>query len=387
MIDRVAEGDIPPKPHTAMRRDGALRHEHCLTRVGFDGPFTIAYRLHAPHVQSRWWSYEGGHPSPVDAAADPLLLRRHYRSHGLASAGASPLAARLPLFFSDDVVLGVSRPTADDDVYFENGDADDLLYIHEGGGILITILGDVTFGPGDYVFIPRGLTHRIALTPGVAQHWFVIEARRDVHIPRQFRNDVGQLRMDAPYTHRDFRRPVFAGPRDDGIRTVVARREGRFTAFEMPACPLDVVGWDGTVWPWAFHIRNFQPKTSLVHLPPTIHGTFAIGGGLVCSFVPRLVDWHPEAIPCPYPHASVHCDEVIFYCEGNFTSLKGVGPGSLSWHPMGTSHGPHPGAYEGSIGHRETNEMAVMLDVFKPLRATPFASSIEDADYHCSFIP
>jgi homogentisate 1,2-dioxygenase len=169
--------------------------------------------------------------------------------------------------------------------------------------------------------------------------------------------------------------------------TVVARREGRFTALEMPACPLDVVGWDGTVWPWAFHIRNFHPKTSLVHLPPTIHGTFAIGGGLACSFVPRLMDWHPDAIPCPYPHASVHCDEVIFYCEGNFTSRKGVGPGSLSWHPMGTSHGPHPGAYEGSIGHRETNEMAVMLDVFKPLRATPFAMSVEDPDDHRSFIP
>ena len=388
MIDRMAAGDLPPKPHTAMRRDGVLRHEHCLTRVGFDGPFTIAYRLNAPHVQLRWWAYEGGHAAPVAATDDPLLLRRHYLSQQVAPAvGQTPLAARVPVAFSDDVIIGVAKPTASDDVYFENGDADDLIYVHEGGGRLITILGDVDFVPGDYVFIPRGLTHRFELSPGLAQHWFIIEARRDVHIPRQFRNDVGQLRMDAPFTHRDFRRPHFQGPRDEGIRTVVAKREGRFTAYEMPASPLDVVGWDGTVWPWAFPIRAFQPKTSLVHLPPTIHGTFGIGGGLVCSFVPRVVDWHPEAIPCPYPHASVHCDEIIFYCEGHFTSRKGVGPGSISFHPMGTSHGPHPGAYEASIGHKATTEMAVMLDVFKPLRPTTAARALEDADYHASFIP
>lgn len=388
MIDRMVMGDIPAKPHTVHRRDGALMHEHCLTRVGFDGPFTIAHRLHAPHVQLQWRAFDHGHPQPVEANADGLLLRRHYVSNRLATDdAATPLSARLPLMFSDDVVLGIARPTRSDDVYFENGDADDLFYIHEGGGTLVTMLGDVVFAPGDYVFIPRGLTHRFELAAGLAQFWFVMEARRDVHIPRQFRNDIGQLRMDAPYSHRDFIRPDFSGPRDEGIRTVVAKRGGRFTAFEMPASPLDVIGWDGTVWPWAFPIRNFQPKTSPVHLPPTIHGTFGIGGGLVCSFVPRMVDWHPDAIPCPYPHASVHCDEVIFYCEGNFTSRKGVGPSSISWHPMGTSHGPHPGSYANSIGHKSTNEMAVMLDVFKPLKTTIFAHAIEDLDYHKSFIP
>jgi len=387
MIERLAVGDIPAKPHTAFRQGGALRHEHCLTRQGFDGPFTIAHRLHAPHVQRRWWAYEGGHPLAEAFTEDPLLLRRHYQSQHLQGSAGSPLAARRPLLFSDDVVIGVATPDASDTVYFENGDADDLLYIHEGAGTLVTILGDLTFGPGDYLFIPRGLTHRFELAPGVPQRYFIIEARRDVHIPRQFRNEVGQLRMDAPYTHRDFRRPHFVGPRDEGIRVVVAKREGRFTAFEMPESPLDVVGWDGTVWPFAFPIKAFQPKTSLVHLPPTIHGTFAIGGGLVCSFVPRVVDWHPEAIPCPYPHASVHCDEVIFYCEGNFTSRKGVGPGSISFHPMGTSHGPHPGSYESSIGHSRTDEMAVMLDVFRPLTPTIHARALEDSGYHASFIP
>lgn len=392
MIDRMTLGEVPPKPHTALRApDGALRHEHCLTRLGFDGPFTIAYRLGAPHVHTAYGPSDLTAPRPEALAADDgdgLLLRRHYLTDALAAdAGGPPIAARRPLLVSDDVVIAVVAPTVDDPVYVDNGDGDDLYYIHEGGGTLRTLLGDVAFGAQDYVFVPRGLTHRFLLTPGLRQRWFLVEALQDLHVPRQFRNDVGQLRMDAPYTHRDFRRPTFDGPRDEGIRTIVAKRGHTFTRFEVPESPLDAVGWDGTVWPWAFPILAFQPKTSTVHLPPTIHGTFAIGGGLVCSFVPRLVDYQEGAIPCPYPHASVHCDEVIFYAHGNFTSRRGVGPGSVSFHPMGTSHGPHPGAYEGSIGHTRTEELAVMLDVFKPLRPTRFAAAVEDPSYHMSFTP
>ncbi|MFO0748636.1 MAG: homogentisate 1,2-dioxygenase [Myxococcota bacterium] len=398
MLHRLAYGTIPEKPHTALRDgDGRLRFEHCLTRHGFDGPFTIAYREHAPHVQTAWGAYDGGPPKPVPASLgdgggdgnQALLLRRHYQSQALATpdAATSPFAARVPLLASDDVVLSVLKPTASDPVYVENGDGDDLYYVQDGQGTLRTILGDVDFTAGDYVFVPRGLTHRFVLPDGVAQHWFLVEALHDVHIPRQFRNETGQLKMDAPYTHRDFRGPRFVGPRDEGLRVVVAKRNQRTTRFEHPHSPLDVVGWDGVVWPWAFPILAFQPKTSSVHLPPTIHGTFAVGGGLVCSFVPRLVDYHPGAIPCPYPHASVHCDEVIFYSRGNFTSRKGVGPGSISFHPMGTSHGPHPGAYEGSIGATRTDEIAVMLDVFKPLQPTAAALGLEDPCYHASFIP
>jgi len=390
MIDRMTAGAVPAKPHTALYGpDGSLRHEHCLTRQGFDGPFTIAYRLNAPHVHQAWDRSEHGWPAPTPAsdADEALLLRRHYHSGQLAEGGGPPIDARVPLLFSSKVVLSVARPDADDPVYLANGDGDDLYYIHAGSGVLRTLLGDVRFGPEDYLFVPRGLTHRFVLDPGVPQHWFVIEALDDLHVPRQFRNDIGQLRMDAPFTHRDFRRPSFDGPVDEGIRGVVAKRGHRFTRYQLDHAPLDAVGWDGTVWPWAFPIRAFQPKTSTVHLPPTIHGTFAIGGGLVCSFVPRLVDYHEGAIPCPYPHASVHCDEVIFYAHGNFTSRKGVGPGSISYHPMGTSHGPHPGAYEGSIGHARTDELAVMLDVFEPLTATAFAASVEDPGYHMSFRP
>ena len=385
MLDRMQMGDLPKKPHTQHRLEGRLLFEHCLTRAGFDGPFTIAYRQNAPHVQSAWGPFEGGH-AVEDASADALLLRRHYLTQDLQEDGP-PLSARTTLLASEDVHVGALRPSTSDPVYFENGDGDDLYYIHEGHGTLRTILGDVDFLPGDYLLVPRGLVHRFVLPDGVPQHWFFVEALRDLQIPHQFRNEVGQLRMDAPYTHRDFRRPRFEGPRDEGIRDVVCKREGRFTRFTYPNSPLDVVGWDGSVWPWAFPILAFQPRTSSVHLPPTIHATFAVGGGLVCSFVPRLVDWDPQAIPCPYPHASVHCDEVIFYCRGNFTSRRGVAPGSVSFHPMGTSHGPHPGAYEGSLGRTRTDELAVMLDVFKPLRPTACARRIEDRDYHASFVP
>lgn len=388
MIDRMAAGDMPAKPHTVFRApDGSLRREHCLTRAGFDGPFTILYRDHAPHVHTDWARSERGWPAPEAADEGEPLLRRHYWGGRAGGGGGTPLDARTPLLFNADLVVGVARPDRADDVYVENGDADELLYVQEGSGVLRTLMGDVRYAPRDYVFVPRGVTHRLIPDEGVEQHWLVLEALGDVHVPRQFRNEVGQLRMDAPYTHRDFKRPVFEGPRDEGIRTLVAKRNGVFTAYVLDHSPLDVVGWEGTVWPWAFPIHAYQPKTSKVHLPPTIHTTFAAGGALICSFVPRLVDYHPEAIPCPYPHQSVHCDEILFYSEGNFTSRKGVEPGSISHHPMGTMHGPHPGAYEASIGTREANETAVMLDLFRSLRPTPAARRVEDPDYHASFIP
>jgi homogentisate 1,2-dioxygenase len=205
-------------------------------------------------------------------------------------------------------------------------------------------------------------------------------------MPAHWYYDVGQLRMDAPFCHRDFRRPDFRGPVDEGIREVRVKRDGAFHRFVHDHSPLDVVGWDGTVYPWVFPILNFQPRAGLVHLPPTWHGNFAARGALVCSFVPRVVDFHPESIPCPYPHASVDCDEFILYCDGNFTSRKGVGPGSMSYHPIGVPHGPHPGAYERSIGTTRTDELAVMLDTFLPLQPTAAALGVEDANYHESFI-
>ncbi|HEX3867059.1 MAG TPA: homogentisate 1,2-dioxygenase, partial [Gemmatimonadaceae bacterium] len=291
---------------------------------------------------------------------------------------------RTALLFNQDVVAGVAFPTVEDPCYVADGDADQLIYVHRGGGVLRSPCGDLQFAQGDYVFVPRGMIHRFL--PDGAQHWLWFALSGGVHVPKQWRNEVGQLRMDAPYSHRDFKRPVFAGPVDEQLREQVVRQGGRWHGFVHDHSPLDVVGWDGSVYPWAFPILNFQPRVSSVHLPPTWHGTFAARGALICSFVPRLLDFHPLAIPCPYPHSSTHCDEIIFYCDGNFTSRRGVGPGSISHHPMGLPHGPHPGSYENSIGATRTDELAVMADTYAPLHATPAALAIEDGNYQDSFV-
>jgi len=188
--------------------------------------------------------------------------------------------------------------------------------------------------------------------------------------------------MDAPYTHRDFRGPVLAENIDAVPNNrVVTKRRDRFTEHRYPHSPMDVIGWDGTVYPVVFPILNFAPRIGAYHLPPTVHGTFATGGSLICSFVPRMVDFGEGAIPCPYPHSNVDVDEVIFYCAGNFTSRKGIGAGSISYHPAGVVHGPHPGAYEASVGHARTEEMAVMIDTFEPLRTTESGQALEAPEY------
>jgi homogentisate 1,2-dioxygenase len=386
MFERRVAGKVPRKHHIQLRDEkGTLMYEECITRDGFEGPYTIAYHLQAPHTQSLSEAAHGW--KAPEAVTGRALAKRHYQTQRLQRVGGAPIDARVPLLFNADVTLGVLHPTEPDPVYFSNADGDDLFYIQEGSGVVRTPLGDLRFSAQDYVFIPHGLAHRIIPDKGVEQYWLSIECKGGLHLPRQWRNEVGQLRMDAPYSHRDFRGVEFTGPKEEGIRELVVKRADTFHGFRYQHSPLDVVGWDGTVYPWVFPILNFQPRAGLVHLPPTWHGTFAARGALICSFVPRVVDFHPEAIPCPYPHSSVDCDEFIFYSRGNFTSRKGVGPGSVSHHPMGVAHGPHPGAYEGSIGHRTTDELAVMLDTTLPLHPTAAALSIEDPGYQNSFIP
>lgn len=384
MLERMQVGEVPAKHHIAMRGpEGELRHEECVTRQGFDGPYTIAYHLHRPQVHEQV-ELAHGHALP-EAAPAPRLRKRHFKSQDMNPKGGPALDARIPLIFNEDVVLGIVQPDAPDPMYFVNGEADDLFYVFEGSGLVRTMLGDLRYEKDDYVVIPKGIAHRFVPDEGVKQYWLSIECPGGVGLLKQWRTETGQLRMDAPYCHRDFRRPEFQGPMDEGIRELVVKREG-FHGFRLPHSPLDVVGWDGSNYPFVFPILNFQPRAGLVHLPPDWHGTFSTRGGLICSFVPRKVDFHPEAIPCPYPHASVDCDEVLFYSRGNFTSRKGVGPGSLSLHPAGVPHGPHPGAYEASIGTTETSELAVMMDTFKTLRFTPFAAEVEDPSYQSSFV-
>jgi len=386
MLERVVVGKVPRKHHIALRDEaGRLLYEECITQQGFEGPYTIAYHLRAPHTQ-RVAKVAHGWELPVAAPKRPLA-KRHYKTQEMKPKGGAPVDARVPLLFNPDVVLSLVAPTEPDPVYFVNADGDELFYIHEGAGLLRTQLGDLRFEAQDYVHVPRGMLHRLVPDKGVAQQWLSMELTGGLHLPRQWRNEVGQLRMDAPYSHRDFRKPTFVGPQDEGIRELLVKRNGEFHGFLYGDSPLDLVGWDGTVYPFAFPILNFQPRAGLVHLPPTWHGTFASRGALVCSFVPRVVDFHPEAVPCPYPHSSIDCDEFLFYCRGNFTSRRGVGPGSISHHPAGVAHGPHPGAYEKSLGAKTTDELAVMLDTTLPLQATAAALGVEDPNYQDSFIP
>ncbi len=412
MIERLVFGDVPKKHHLKLvGADGALRWEECFTRDGFDAAYTIAYHAHPPHEQKFARDRSGPQSGPdTIVSARPAghsgrdlehgwraphahandtghrLAKRHFKTGTREKKGGAPIDARVPLCFNPDIVLSVAHPDRSDPVYFSDADADTLFFVHEGGGTLRTMLGDVPFRKDDYVFLPRALIHRFELPAGVTQHWLVIECRGGMHVPKQFRNESGQLRMDAPYCHRDFVHPSFVGPVDEGIRQIVVKRRDHFHDFVVPHSPLDVVGWDGTVWPFAFPILAFQPRVSSVHLPPTWHGTFAAKGALICSFVPRLVDFHPDAIPCPYPHSSVDVDEILFYVRGNFTSRRGVGPGSISLHPAGIPHGPHPGSYEKSIGSTRTDELAVMLDCYAPFDVTPAALGIEDAGYQDSFV-
>jgi homogentisate 1,2-dioxygenase len=385
VLERRSFGALPPKAHTALRGPSrALRYEECITRAGFEGPYTILYHEQRPHEAepisiAHGWEILGGRPARS-------LTRHHFRSFEQRKRGGAPLDARVPLLENDDLVLSVLAPDSEDPAYFVNADGDELLFIREGGGVLKTQLGELRFQANDYLCLPRGLLHRFVPEATLAQDWLSIESAGPIAIPRQYRNEIGQLRMDAPYSHRDFRAPEWLGPNDEGIRKLVVKRGGAFYGYRYLHSPLDVVGWDGTYYPVAFSILDFQAKVGMVHLPPSVHATFALPGALVCSFVPRPLDYHPEAVACPYPHSSVDIDEVIYYVRGNFTSRKGISPGSISLHPAGIPHGPHPGAYEGSVGATRTDELAVMLDCTKPLRVTTAALVIDDPGYHHSFV-
>jgi len=385
MIHRLRRGRIPDKPHTVFEVDGKLTFEHCFTRKGFDGIYTCQYHRRPPHwVESG--EPLGRHPGWADARVLEPLHRCHYLTDRITDGGTPFLGRRL-LFANPDVGVWLGRPSQSEPTLVANADADELTFVHAGSGRLECPLGVVRFGPQDYLYVPQAMPHRLVLD-GPA-HLLVVEARSPLRVPSQYRCDEGQLSMYAPYTHHDFHEPEWpeGGPETLAApRRLIVQNGGDLTAFELSNDPFDVVGWDGQLWPFAFPILAFQPKTGLVHLPPTIHTTFAGSGYVVCSFVPRVVDFHPHAIPCPYAHSSPDCDEILFYVEGNFTSRKGVGPASITLHPRGLPHGPHPGTYEASIGTTRTNELAVMVDTFKPLLPTEHAAAIEDDGYNLSWV-
>ncbi|PKL78086.1 MAG: homogentisate 1,2-dioxygenase [Candidatus Melainabacteria bacterium HGW-Melainabacteria-1] len=383
MIHRLQMGDVPAKPHTVFAPEGELAFEHCFTRQGFDGNYSILYHRQPPH----WIASQellGLHPGFSDTEPVAHPLRRHFITERLADPGTA-FGGRQRLLANADLGIWFAVADAADPELSCNADGDELVFVFAGSGTLNSAFGALVYGPGDYVYIPRGVVHR--WEPAERCRLLILEGHSWIDLLAQYRNASGQLKMDAPYSHRDFRAPIWSADQASNQPfEVLVKRQQHLTRMLYAHHPFDVLGWDGMLWPFAFNIRDFQPKTGQVHLPPTVHGTFAGGGFLVCSFVPRLVDFHPQAIPCPYPHSSVDCDELLFYVEGNFTSRKGIGPGSISLHPAGLPHGPHPGTYEASIGSDRTNEMAVMVDTFKPLLPTLAASGIEDADYQMSWM-
>ena len=393
MIHYHSLGKKPAKPHTTFYEDGKLLMEHCHTREGFEGPFSILYYRIPPTDENAVERIGIPGFCPFERLAEQPLYRRHIKTQNLKAQGDF-LDARRVLLFNSDVQMSMVKPTEMSPRFFSNGDGDELYFVYKGSGRFETLFGVLPFKERDYVLIPRATPSRIHWD-GENPQFFVFEGRQFIDIPKEWRNRHGQITMYAPYTHRDFRVPMELLKYDKaahgaGPFKLVVKREDTLTVHIHQHFPFDVAGWDGTVYPFAFSINDYQPKTSTIHLPPTIHVTFAGNEFVVCSFVPRKVDYFnredAKAIPCPYGHASVHMDEILFYVDGNFTSRRGIDSGSISLHPAGIPHGPHPGTYEKSVGTDRTSELAVMCDTYKQLHLTTVAHDIEDKDYHLTWV-
>jgi len=389
MIRYLKLGKIPPTPHTAFYEDGKLLMEQCHTREGFNGAFSILYFRIPPTDENAVEKLTIPGFCPFEPLEDQPLYRRHIRTTEMKLSGDF-LDARRTIMFNADVHVGMCKPTTTSRRFFLNGDGDELYFTNKGSGCFETQFGVLTFRERDYVLVPRGTPYRIHWE-GSAPEFLVFEGRGFIDIPSEYRNRSGQISMYAPFTMRDFRVPESLLTYDeqnhgDAPHKLVVKREDVLTVHLHAHFPYEVVGWDGYVYPFAFNIHDYKPRTGKIHLPPTIHTNFAGNHFVVCSFVPRVVDWAEGAIPCPYGHASVHMDEILFYVDGNYISRKGIGPGSISLHPAGVPHGPHPGTYEKSIGVARSNELAVMCDTYKQLRLTTAAHEVEDKDYHMTWL-
>jgi homogentisate 1,2-dioxygenase len=376
-------GELPRKRHAAFRKpDGSLYTEELIGNKGFVGPSSLLYHLREPtrvkdvkQVKEIKWEADGG---------DGVFRHRHFRTAALSS-GPSVVLDRVPLLFNHDVALSLAMPQKDDDFYYRNAQGDEVVYITEGAGTLESPLGELPFRQGDYVVVPRGILHRYRFDSHPAR-CLVIESAGYVRTPKRYRNEHGQLTENSPYSERDIRRPQSLAVHDEvGDFRLVIKKEHKLVEVTIGHHPLDVVGWDGYYYPFAFNIGDFEPRVGRFHLPPPIHQTFEGDGFVVCSFCPRPYDFDPEAVPAPYNHSNVMSDEVLYYASADFMSRKGIEYGSLTLHPDGLPHGPHPGKAEESIGKKGTDELAVMVDTFRPLRVSRPATQVEDPDYYKSW--
>lgn len=366
-------GEIPHKRHVQFKKpNGKLYREELMGLEGFSSIQSILYHHFLPPRVMKTEDLGPAVPELVDFGP----IRHRAFATAQTPPGADPLSARIPLLGNRDVTLGISRPTQSMDYFYRNSQAYEVWWVHEGSGTLKSVFGNLKFRKGDYIVIPFAVTWQMHLDGEC--RFFTIECPSQIVPPKRYRNEYGQLLEHAPYCERDIRVP-------DELETHTERGEfdvrikvrDRLSRHVLDYHPFDVVGWDGYLYPWIFNIEDFEPITGRIHQPPPVHQTFDAHNFVVCSFVPRLFDYHPEAIPAPYNHSNVQSDEVLYYAEGNFMSRKGIDRCDISLHPFGLAHGPQPGMTEASIGKKETAELAVMVDTFNPLHLTKQAVAME----------
>ena len=377
-------GKIPHKRHTTFKKpDGGLYYEQLFGTIGFDGMSSLMYHVHRPTMVRSI-------KDPVDVT--PKVARANnmesLRLHGFKVDPVDDyLESRKTVLMNNDCRIVLASPRQSmTDYFYKNADCDEVIFIHKGSGVLRTLLGRIPFSYGDYLVVPRGMIYQIEFD-NEDNRLFIVESSSPVYTPKRYRNYFGQLLEHSPFCERDFRGPEELETFDEkGDFVMKVKKANAMHELVYASHPFDVIGWDGYNYPYAFSIHDFEPITGRVHLPPPIHQTFETAGFVICSFVPRLYDYHPEAIPAPYNHSNIDSDEVLYYVDGDFMSRNDIGPGHISVHPAGIPHGPHPGAYERSIGQKETNELAVMVDTFAPLQVTEEAMQISDSDYHKSWL-
>ncbi len=374
-------GQVPDKRHTQARQNGRLLVEEVLGFEGFSGNESILYHHNSPCRISDAGSFER---LEREEWVPDAHVHQHLVTGGMAPVG-DPLTGRRVLMWNDDLEMGICRPAQESAAFYRNGEGDELIFVHEGGGTLETVFGRLPFRAHDYIVIPRGTTYRFALddTP---QLWLTFHTPGELETPSRYRNRYGQLLEGAPYSQRDFHPPQELETHTEGGEfELLLRVRGGLQRYTLDYHPFDVVGWDGYVYPYTFNVHDFEPRTGRIHLPPPVHQTFQGPNFVICSFCPRELDYDPQAIPIPYHHSNLQSEEVIYYVSGDFGSRKGVEVGSITVHPSGLPHGPQPGLVEKSLGKRRTEELAVMWDTFRPLKLTTLARELDDPRYAYSW--
>ena len=377
-------GNIPHKRHIQFRKpNGDLYYEQLFGTIGFDGMYSNMYHVHRPtQVKEIRRQY---------SVAPKIAKANNIQSYRLRGFEVQPqddfLESRKIMLTNSDchIVLAAPRQSTTD-YFYKNTDSDEVIFIHKGTGKLRTMLGNLEFKYGDYLVIPRGMIYQMEFATQ-DNRLFIVESRRPVYTPKQYRNWFGQLLEHAPYCERDIRKPSELETHDaTGEFLIKIKKKDEIFDMIYATHPFDVVGYDGYNYPYAFSIHDFEPMTGRIHLPPPVHQTFETDAFVICSFVPRLYDYHPQSIPAPYNHSNIDADEVLYYVDGDFMSRNDVEAGHISLHPAGIPHGPHPGAVERSIGKKETLELAVMVDTFKPLQVTEDALHVADERYFQSWL-